>query len=182
MTSENLPNLDPADEEEVQFIHADDILTEIIDDGDHPMDEDEHDEPGDAQAEPHSSPDQERVILEDNSLQHFPDHHGSVFTVSTHPTEPIAASGGEDDLGYLWDITDGEILEKLTGHKDSVTSTAFSTDGEMIATGGMDGRVRVWKRVGKENWRVWEFVIELVGPDEVMVRSVYYFYRLRVSY
>jgi len=28
--------------------------------------------------------------------------------------------------------------------------------------------VRVWRRVGKENWKVWEFLTELQGPDEVM--------------
>ncbi|KZV64434.1 WD40 repeat-like protein [Peniophora sp. CONT] len=145
--------------EEELFI-GDDAAEEVPDDGDAPMDDD------DGQGEGEDG--EEEIVWEDNSVMSFPVHEKSVFAVSGHPTQPLAVSGGEDDLGYIWDITDGEVIVKLTGHTDSVACTAFSSDGELVATGGMDGRVRVWRHVGKQDWRTWEFLTELQGPDEVM--------------
>ncbi|KZT20155.1 WD40 repeat-like protein [Neolentinus lepideus HHB14362 ss-1] len=109
----------------------------------------------------------EDIVYEDSSIQHFPTHQKSVFCVATHPTQPLAASGGEDDLGYIWDITTGDEIVRLTGHTDSVTSIGFSADGEMLSTGGMDGKLRIWRRVGTGDWKTWEFLTELQGPDEV---------------
>lgn len=156
------------EEEEVdQFIENDEILDEVPDDDDEPMEEDEEEETYDNEENAVD------VVWEDNSLQHFSGHHGSVFTVTTHPSQPIVVSGGEDDLGYIWNLDNGEIITKLTGHTDSVTCTAFSSDGELVSTGGMDGRVRVWRRVGKQDYKNWEFLTELQGPDEVMASSFF---------
>jgi len=165
MASDRTEVLDHDDEEGDQFIDANDVLEEVPEGEDQPMDEDEDD---DEKLGHSNDMDGDEEVFEDHSEQHFRNHAKSVFVVSAHPTEPLAASGGEDDLGYIWNITDGQVIEKLTGHTDSVTSIAFSADGEMIATGGMDGKVRVWRRVGKENWKNWEFLTELQGPDEVM--------------
>lgn len=151
-----------SDEEGEVFIDSGDVLAEVPDDGDHVMDEDDEAEDGVGDL-PSGDSD-----VKDNSLQHFTTHNGSVFAISCHPTEPLAVSGGEDDLGYIWDITDGEVIVKLTGHTDSVCSASFSSDGQMVATGGMDGRVRIWRRVGTVNFRNWEFLTELQGPDEVI--------------
>ncbi|KZV80343.1 WD40 repeat-like protein [Exidia glandulosa HHB12029] len=148
------------------YLDENDVLQEVPQGDDVPMDDDDNDNE-DGQFELHG--DEDDIVTEDNSIQSFPVHVKSVFAVSVHPRLPIAASGGEDDLGYLWNIEDGEQIVKLTGHTDSVSATAFSADGELIATGGMDGKVRIWRRVAKdESYKAWEFLTELPGPDEVM--------------
>ena len=163
MATTDQPAHEAAQDEE--YIEQDDIYAEI-EEGDAPMEEDGDDDgAGGLEGE-----DQE-IIWEDNSIQHFSGHEGPVYSVSAHPTTPLAVSGGGDDSGYIWDVTDGEIVVKLTGHTDSVSAVAFSSDGEMVSTGGMDGKVRVWRRVGKENYKTWEFLTELQGPDEVIVRA-----------
>ncbi|KAM0750451.1 WD40 repeat-like protein [Meredithblackwellia eburnea MCA 4105] len=107
-----------------------------------------------------------------NDTQASFDGHGedtSVFAVAVHPVDPlIAVSGGEDDMAHIWRTDTGASVVKLTGHTDSVTSVGFSFDGELVATGGMDGRVRVWRKVkGSQGYLTWEFLTNLEGPDEV---------------
>ncbi|KAG8731255.1 hypothetical protein FRC10_001918 [Ceratobasidium sp. 414] len=150
--------------EQEEFIDQNDILAEVDEDADadHPMDED--DEQGEGEDE---------VVWEDNSIQQFTAHSAgeskSAFAIATHPTEPLAVSGGEDDLGYIWDLDTGEVVAKLTGHTDSVAAVGFSADGQLVATGGMDGHVRLWRHVAKSgNWRTWEFLTDVQGPDEVV--------------
>ncbi|KAI9439977.1 ribosome biogenesis protein Sqt1 [Lactarius indigo] len=153
MAPSDQPTHGEEEEDGEEYLEDGDVYAEV-DQGDEPMDEDEG--VGD------------EIVWEDNSIRHFPGHEGPVYAVAAHPIAPVAASGGGDDFGYIWDVTNGETIVKLTGHADSVTATAFSSDGEMVSTGGMDGRVRVWRRVGTDDYKTWEFLTELQGPDEVM--------------
>lgn len=105
----------------------------------------------------------------DDSKAEYVGHEDAVFAVALHPLDSlIAVSGGGDDMGHIWRTDNGEELARLDGHTDSVTSVGFNFDGEMVATGGMDGKVRVWRRKG-EGYLNWEFVIGLEGPEEVNV-------------
>jgi len=114
-----------------------------------------------------SDEDEEGDEVEEQSSAQFLGHQKPVFVVATHPIDPnLAVSGGEDDMGYLWRVDSGEKVAALSGHKDSVISAAFSFDGKMVATGGMDGRVRIWSAVDPA-YSTWTFQTSLEGPDEV---------------
>lgn len=159
------------DEDEDIYVQQDDIEVIIDEDGtgDAPMDDDDQDDQdGDGDDGDQINADEE-IVLEDTSIQSFANHQKSVFAVATHPSAPLAVSGGEDDAGYLWDISTGDVILKLGGHEDSVVAVSFSHDGSFVATGGMDGRVRVWKQ--KDSWKNWEFLLQLDGVDEVVVSS-----------
>ncbi|KDE08104.1 hypothetical protein MVLG_01586 [Microbotryum lychnidis-dioicae p1A1 Lamole] len=162
----------PEEEDQAEFV-ADEDVVEVEElqiegqEGDEPMDdEDEHG---------NEDEDAANQLLQngfDDSALTFSEHQGAVFVVCLHPTrQHIAVSGGEDDLGLLFDTNSGEVLQRLEGHTDSVTSVGFSFDGELVATGGMDGKVRVWgrqKHAGvADEFTNWALVQDLEGPNEV---------------
>lgn len=74
-----------------------------------------------------------------------------VYAVAWCPTQPdLVATGGADDRAFIWRVgqdayeqTGGATLE-LGGHSDTVCALAFNAAGDALASGGMDGRVKVW--------------------------------------
>lgn len=43
---------------------------------------------------------------------------------------------------FLWRINQGDWASEILGHKDSFSSLAFSTDGQLLASGGFHGLVQ----------------------------------------
>ena len=149
--------------EREDFIDPNETYEEYTDEhrsDDHPMSEEDGEEMGESVED--EEMDEEEVIVDD-SIQGFFLHTSSIYSVAIW--EHFAATGGGDDLGYVWDITNGEMIMKLDGHKDSVTNVAFSVDGTYLATGGMDGQVRIW------NVQERKLVVALEGSNEVLVCS-----------
>lgn len=99
--------------------------------------------------------DEEQMDVTDMATLVFSKHKGSVFSCSVSPIGSIAATGGEDDMAYVWDINTGNVLHTCTGHKDSVTCLGFSHDGSLLATGDMSGYIQVWKIATSA--KIWEF-------------------------
>ena len=142
--------------EEETFLDPSEAMEEYAEDheeGDHPMSSDDEDGEEDMLDE---------EVIVDDSIQGFFLHTSPVYSIALH--ENWAVTGGGDDLGYVWDVTNGEMIMKLDGHTDSVTNVAFSHDGGYLATGGMDGQVRIW------NVQEQKLVVALEAGDEVLVR------------
>jgi ribosome assembly protein SQT1 len=109
----------------------------------------------------------EEIQLQNDSAAHFDHHKSSIFCIAQHPTRPeIIATGGGDDIGYIWDSTPSEgpvlpasyesnpqpqerkglaILAKLEGQDESVNSVCFTLPkGEYVVTATLAGKLNVY--------------------------------------
>lgn len=67
-----------------------------------------------------------------------------VTSVVLSPDGKFLAAGSLDTVVRIWDATNGTLLEKLKGHKDSVYSVAFSPDGAFLISGSLDKTLKMW--------------------------------------
>ncbi len=52
--------------------------------------------------------------------------------------------GSEDRTASVWKVSDGSLIQVLTGHKGEINQTAFSPDGNWMATVSDDYTTRLW--------------------------------------
>ncbi len=64
----------------------------------------------------------------------------------TFITEEILLTGGYGINALIWNLNSENSIQLLTGHSLPVTSVCASPSGKLIATGGLDKRVILWKK------------------------------------
>ncbi len=98
----------------------------------------------------------------DGSLRLFRAHpsHGQILNgreaqitaFSGSPFDSRIASGYSDGMVHVYHQNDSDEPLSFMAHESPVTEIAFSPDGELLATKGRDGAVRVWDSTAHEVW------------------------------
>ncbi|MFO0868500.1 MAG: hypothetical protein U0935_06085 [Pirellulales bacterium] len=70
-------------------------------------------------------------------------HTSPLISCRFDPTGQMVFAGAEDNRVCRWDLASG-AKQELAGHDSWVRSLGFSTNGEVLVTGGYDGRLIWW--------------------------------------
>jgi hypothetical protein len=76
-----------------------------------------------------------------------PGYNGPVAIALSHDGTRLAAAfvhEWDNPCVHLWDLTTGQKIAALTGHRAPVTQLAFSPDGRRLASGSCDTTALVW--------------------------------------
>lgn len=132
---------DDADAEEILNIDDKDFVDELVDDID------------DVELDTFNHDNNDEPTRDDSIFSHH-EHTDEVFCVCSNPQNSnIVASGGKDDKAIVWNISTQKTLFTCLGHKESIVAISFSSDGSLLATGDLNGIVKVWRvDTGLEEW------------------------------
>ena len=76
------------------------------------------------------------------------DDHAGVNSVAISPNGQYVAAGSMDADVRIWDVSTGQLVERLCGHWDSVTSVAFTPDRMGLVSGSWDKTLKFWDLSG----------------------------------
>lgn len=91
---------------------------------------------------------QARQIGDDfNKIRAYPKMSGRIYSVQFNADGSqfvVGASDATTGSARIYKTDDGAMLHELAGHKAGVFAVAFRPDGKQVATGGLDGNVRLF--------------------------------------
>ncbi|MDE0317967.1 MAG: WD40 repeat domain-containing protein [Candidatus Poribacteria bacterium] len=95
------------------------------------------------------------------NIKTFTGHNDIIVSVAYSPDGSTIISAGWDGMLHRWDAQTGKplktyeiytgVLYFARGHGGAITHTAYSPDGETIATAGADGKMQWWDAHTGEN-------------------------------
>ncbi|KAI5966692.1 TUP1 [Candida theae] len=97
-----------------------------------------------------------------------PSSNGDLYirSVCFSPDGKLLATGAEDRLIRIWDLTTKRIIKVLRGHEQDIYSLDFFPDGERLVSGSGDRSVRIW------SWRSSQCSLTLSIEDGVTTVAV----------
>jgi len=76
------------------------------------------------------------------------DSYAGVNSVAISPNGQYVAAGSFDAVVRIWDVSTGQLVERLRGHGYSVYSVAFTPDGKGLVSGSRDKTLKFWDLSG----------------------------------
>jgi COMPASS component SWD3 len=67
------------------------------------------------------------------------------FGVYGGGSHAFVASGSENGMISIWDVTSKNLLQQLEGHEDVVLGVDTLTGKDLMVSGGLDRTVRLWE-------------------------------------
>ena len=97
-------------------------------------------------------------------------HKSCVNVLAYAPGGAILASASCDDTIKIWDAATLQLLDTLEGHQNEVHCLAFCpTDGNLLAAGGHEPRVRLWNLQRAKSCARWRpRGMSMVSPGDAM--------------
>ncbi|WP_214662545.1 WD40 domain-containing protein [Amazonocrinis nigriterrae] len=95
----------------------------------------------------------------------FSDHQKRVYSISFSKSGQFLASASDDATVKIWNVQDRKLDCSLEDNEEEIHSIAFSpTEESILASGGADGRVRLWNIHTKQ--------LQILEGHELWINSV----------
>lgn len=95
-------------------------------------------------------------------------HTGHVWEIRFHPKEPLIATVGKNIEVKLWSLTDPKMpIATITLDTQKPNTLDWSSDGKLLAVGGVSGEVFLYDSSGK-SIRTLPAIMEGTGPIQIV--------------
>jgi eukaryotic-like serine/threonine-protein kinase len=93
---------------------------------------------------------------------------GHAMKVGWNPDGRSLAVVGSDRIIHIWDVATRKPIARLEGHKNGGIGCVFNHAGDLLASGGWDGSLRLWDpRTGRQLFQTQTGTLRLVfSPDD----------------
>jgi len=81
-------------------------------------------------------------------------NNGYADGLATNPTPGYINISGK--AAQIWKLPTGELIRNLEGHSETITAVAISPNGKILATGSVDGTIRITNLQTRELIRVFK--------------------------
>ncbi len=94
------------------------------------------------------------VYLATSTVPRYRLQLGGITRGVTFSPDSTVLAFNTGDTVRLFDLAAGQIIASLAGHTSVVLALDFSPDGVMLASGGADRTVRVWRKTAGNEWQL----------------------------